>query len=1360
MKKLILLLSIIALFCQSSFAQSGGLNFQGVARNASGAVLANQKINLKFSILKTTETGAVEYTEIKEATTNAQGIFAVVVGEVNATSFAAVDWKSTPKFLKVEMDAAGGTSFVAMGTTRLQNVPYAYYANGVNANNIDGTVPVNKGGTGATNASAALTNLGAESTANKSTDITLDANSLTKYPSVKTIKDYVDTRVITGVYSGTDMNITSVNGLQLGRGTGTNTNSVAVGKNALKFNTTGTSNTATGESTLFSNTTGGQNAGFGANTLPNNTTGGGNTAIGNEALYKNISGNYNSATGHSALWNNTTGNFNSAFGFRALFTNNTGSYNTVTGTNALLNNTIGSSNTAFGSGAGASLISGSNNVFLGSNSGNNSSFSNINNKLIIANSNTSSPLIYGDFFNKKLKFNAGVDSLVILNRINFVDENANDHINTYETKSDSPLIYSRYFYGHYGDLVIQGMSKTYTGNIHFVTGSDIPGYESPRQRMVIMDNGNIGIGDFANSAPTSKLQVSGIVSASGFKTPNGTSAQYLRADGTVTTSVTAGVPYSGASQATDLGAFDLKVNGLTVGIGSGSASTTTNTAVGNKALFNNSNGENNVSMGYNAMFTNSTGSRNVGVGNNALKMNTTGNQNVGLGFESLINNTTGSMNISIGGASMWGNTIGTGNAAIGNGSLLSNTTGSYNVALGYQPLWYNVLGDNNVAIGQSALFSNVNNSGSVAVGFQAMINADNRTSGRTTGNTAVGYQSLRGSATPANNTGLYNTAVGYQTILSNTSGTQNSALGYGVLINNTTGSYNTASGFVSLGQNTTGISNNAYGVNSLHDNISGNANLAVGSNSLFKNTTGDNNTAIGSEDVLRNNTTGSNNTALGFNSLNSNVGNDGTLAVGFKAMYFADNRTTGRTTGNTAIGYESIRGSMTPANNTGQNNTSTGYQSMFNNTAGNSNSAYGYQALWNNTTGDNNVAIGQNAMISNIGGSNNTALGAGALGQSTNPYNVTAIGKQSLEYNVAWNNTAVGHTSLRFTTTGGDNTALGFDAGLTNTTGNNNTFLGHQSDAASNNLTNATAIGKGAIVAASNTIQLGNNAVTNVKTSGAITAAGYKTPTGTSSQYLMADGSVSTGIASSTFTNKVIVGSATETSSSAILEVNSTSKGFLPPRMTNLERNAISNPVEGLMIWNTTENEINVFNGSLWVNMSGFTNQTVSVGMKYQGGIVAYVLDNPNPDQYSNPQNYLIISNTDLNPDLGIVWSPINAAFGSNNPNIGRASANTNIITSYFVNFQNGTSLKEYAAGLTRTYRGGGYRDWNLPSKDELNLVFQNRNLIGVFNLNSWYWSSTDDINYTAWAQNLFNGNQATKSYDTKYKVRAVRWLD
>ena len=64
-----------------------------------------------------------------------------------------------------------------------------------NAANVTGMIAIANGGTGATTAAGALTNLGAEAVANKSTDLTADANSTLKYPSVKLIKDYVDTRV-------------------------------------------------------------------------------------------------------------------------------------------------------------------------------------------------------------------------------------------------------------------------------------------------------------------------------------------------------------------------------------------------------------------------------------------------------------------------------------------------------------------------------------------------------------------------------------------------------------------------------------------------------------------------------------------------------------------------------------------------------------------------------------------------------------------------------------------------------------------------------------------------------------------------------------------------------------------------------------------------------------------------------------------------------------------------------------------------------------------------------------------------------------------------------------------------------------
>jgi hypothetical protein len=56
---------------------------------------------------------------------------------------------------------------------------------------------------------------------------------------------------------------------------------------------------------------------------------------------------------------------------------------------------------------------------------------------------------------------------------------------------------------------------------------------------------------------------------------------------------------------------------------------------------------------------------------------------------------------------------------------------------------------------------------------------------------------------------------------------------------------------------------------------------------------------------------------------------------------------------------------------------------------------------------------------------------------------------------------------------------------------------------------------------------------------------------------------------------------------SSMLEVESTSKGILPPRMTTVQRDAISNPAEGLLIYNTTQGCYNFRSGSLWMKMCG-----------------------------------------------------------------------------------------------------------------------------------------------------------------------------
>ncbi|MHA8079774.1 hypothetical protein VR610_01325 [Aquirufa regiilacus] len=103
-----------------------------------------------------------------------------------------------------------------------------------NAANVTGTVAILNGGTGATTAIAALTNLGAQSEANLSTDVSADAASITKYPAVKTIKDYVDNSVAAATIA--DATTTLKGKIQLGgdlAGTGTSAAAPVITNDAI-----------------------------------------------------------------------------------------------------------------------------------------------------------------------------------------------------------------------------------------------------------------------------------------------------------------------------------------------------------------------------------------------------------------------------------------------------------------------------------------------------------------------------------------------------------------------------------------------------------------------------------------------------------------------------------------------------------------------------------------------------------------------------------------------------------------------------------------------------------------------------------------------------------------------------------------------------------------------------------------------------------------------------------------------------------------------------------------------------------------------------------------------------------------------
>ncbi|MBK9378839.1 MAG: hypothetical protein IPM86_11665 [Saprospiraceae bacterium] len=105
-------------------------NYQAVARNAQGAVLANQSIKIRASILDGSANGASQYSETHSTTSNQLGLFTLAIGggSVMSGKFTDVTWSSGDKYLKIEMDATGGNNFTLMGTSQLLSVPYALNA--------------------------------------------------------------------------------------------------------------------------------------------------------------------------------------------------------------------------------------------------------------------------------------------------------------------------------------------------------------------------------------------------------------------------------------------------------------------------------------------------------------------------------------------------------------------------------------------------------------------------------------------------------------------------------------------------------------------------------------------------------------------------------------------------------------------------------------------------------------------------------------------------------------------------------------------------------------------------------------------------------------------------------------------------------------------------------------------------------------------------------------------------------------------------------------------------------------------------------------------------------------------------------
>jgi len=620
----------------------------------------------------------------------------------------------------------------------------------------------------------------------------------------------------------------------------------------------------------------------------------------------------------------------------------------------------------------------------------------------------------------------------------------------------------------------------------------------------------------------------------------------------------------------DVVSGDARFNSIRVGLG-GNGSDTLSTAVGAGALNVNTSGIANTAIGYFTLSTNITGSNNTALGYFALRFSTQAN-----------------------------------NTAIGSTSFLNLSSGNNNTALGRNSARYIADGSTSLTIAQQSIF--------IGADTKALANSQ-------TNQIVIGYDAI---GLGSNSVVLGNSSVTLTALRGNVLINTTTDAGYKLDVNGT-GRFSDALSFTNFSsltpQGTTAADRRLL--------IRGGEGGAVGSTSLITLTTNGNITSTSGNPVLVNisrdfaptsgtatyalaSITGAINQTGGANGITRGLYINPTLtaAADFRAIettagnvlfgasgtgFYWDN-TNGRLGIGTAtpsfiidvVGGDARFNSVRVGRGAGDSvtNTAVGNDALFSNTIGTDNAALSRFALFSNTTGIQNTAVGCRAIQNNIGGSNNVGLG---------------------------------YQAGRFITDG--TTVI--------TTTNQSVFIGSLSKALADSQTNQIVIGYNAIGLGSNSVVLGNSSITLTALRGNVligttTDAGFKLDVnGTArvqgqlnSQSIVpvADSTHNLGTAALRYnvvylrslnttgnsldlnagninfndsvgaikarligaTGNFLIGTTTDAASS-ILTVESTTKGFLPPRMTTTQKNAIASPASGLVVYDTTLGKLCVY---------------------------------------------------------------------------------------------------------------------------------------------------------------------------------------